>query len=109
MSRKYVKRSDLDMSAIEEQLTTHYVPEDAVHVSEVLADSLLDGAEMLMELEDWDEEATYKAVECWIAQVKKYGLENDPELLDMVDDAFLYLQIEAGCRNMEGVDPSQYL
>lgn len=107
--RDLVSRKDLDMTAIERRIQLDYTEMDASVIAESIADAMLDGIDILMTVDEWSEEHTYCAVECWMAQLKKYGLENDKFLLDMVDDAFLYLSIEAGCRDMESIDPSQYL
>ena len=75
-----------------------------------LADAMLDGLDLLMAVEDWDDEDEfYGSVECWLSQLKIYGLENDEILVDLVDDAFLSLSIEAGVRDLQSIDPSQYL
>lgn len=104
-----VDRKDMDMSAIEQHLQTHFVPDDASVVVEVLADAMLDSIDVLM-TDDVDPDAPYKAVECWTAQLKRYPtLEKDAELIEMLDDMFLYLSIEAGVRDMEGFDPTQFL
>ena len=113
--RDYITRRDLDtmevLTPIRLRVERTYNHEDASVIVESLADALLDGVDLLMAVEEWDDEgeSTYGAVECWLSQLKIYGLENDEILVDLVDDAFLSLSIEAGVRDLQSIDPSQYL
>lgn len=106
--KNLVGRKDLDMSAIEAQVQTHYTEEDAHWITEAIADAMIDGIGILMSADFDDMDAPIKAVDCWVSQVASYGMEKDQLLLDMVDDAFLYLSVEAGIREMESIDPTQF-
>lgn len=113
MASEHVGVRDLDMSAIYEHLAEFWGFEVADTATWTLAESMVDGVGVLMaqdpdEGDIFSEDAAYDGYECVIAQLKHYGLQDDKTLLDMVDDAFLYLSIEAGCREMESIDPTQF-
>lgn len=108
MSR-ILKPSEVDYSLVEMHLEKSYVPEDASTIAEALVDSMIDAIEIFMDAEPGNLQAELDSMDCWVSQVRHYGLESDVPLMRILEDVFLDISIEAGVREMEGLDPDQFL
>jgi hypothetical protein len=108
MSR-ILKASDVDYSLVEMHLEKSYVPEDASTIAEALVDSMIDAIEIFMACDPGNLQAELDSMDCWVSQVRHYGLQDDVPLMRILEDVFLDISIEAGVREMEGLDPDQFL
>lgn len=107
MATNHVGVQDLDMSAIFCHVGEKYGLCKAEAASATIAQAMVDGVSLVMGSDNVD--AAFDGFDCVAAQMKHYGLEKDKELLDMVEDCYLDLSIEAGVREMDGIDFTQFL
>lgn len=108
MSR-ILKPSEVDYSLVEMHLEKSYVPEDASTIAEAIVDSMIDGIEIFMSASPDCLQSDMDSMDCWVSQVRHYGLDKDEGLMRILEDLFLDISIEVGVREMEGLDPNQFL